>query len=393
MSFDLNKPLGRKSSEKRPLCVRVSFRLSFNLLFYFCIIVLSIYIYASNWLVDVVDNTEKYFFIREIPEVVNPVSYAVHADVNIEESMDIIKRENDDGRDQKDSSLVNRIIGQYVDASSIVDSIPDVQDKLGSVLSKEDLVEKSDRGYLPIRGKDGSSSFEYYANTCPRFDGARIAIVVSGLGISQTGTQRAIDVLPKNITLSFASNGNSLKRWMQEARIKGHEILLQVPMESFGESSEEDDPYTLRVRHSPKVLLDHLYRSLERMKNYIGVMNYRGDMFLSDKSSSEVVFKDLAKRGLMFFDDGISARNFTKELASRVGLPYAIADFYLDDRLDHDSISKKIRDLENLAHKSGKAIGIAVAFDESIEIISRWIQKTYARNDISVVPLSCLVKD
>ena len=39
-----------------------------------------------------------------------------------------------------------------------------------------------------------------------------IAIVVGGLGLSQTGTPNAIDKLPAEVTLAFAPYGNSLQR-------------------------------------------------------------------------------------------------------------------------------------------------------------------------------------
>ena len=39
---------------------------------------------------------------------------------------------------------------------------------------------------------------------------AGVAIVLGGLGLSQTGTQRAIRELPGEVTLAFAASGNSL---------------------------------------------------------------------------------------------------------------------------------------------------------------------------------------
>ncbi|WP_275428417.1 divergent polysaccharide deacetylase family protein, partial [Enterobacter cloacae] len=56
---------------------------------------------------------------------------------------------------------------------------------------------------------------------------------MGGLGMSQTGTQQAIAMLPAEVTLAFAPEGNSLIRWMQTARQNGHELLMQVPLEPF----------------------------------------------------------------------------------------------------------------------------------------------------------------
>src|SRR5690606_25577367 len=95
------------------------------------------------------------------------------------------------------------------------------------------LIEDSEIGPLPTRGEDGRRPFDAYARPWSGARGARVAIVIGGLGVSQSGTQRAIEQLPPEVTLAFASGGNSLDRWMQAARREGHEVLMQVPLEPF----------------------------------------------------------------------------------------------------------------------------------------------------------------
>ncbi len=80
----------------------------------------------------------------------------------------------------------------------------------------------------------------------------RVAIVIGGLGLSQTGTQSAIDKLPPEVELAFASNGNSLDRWMQAARRAGHEILMQVPLEPFDYPNVDPGRNTLTVDATPE---------------------------------------------------------------------------------------------------------------------------------------------
>ena len=95
------------------------------------------------------------------------------------------------------------------------------------------VIEDTQEGRLPVRGANGERAFDIYARPWSGARGARVAIIVGGLGLSQTGSQYAIRTLPEEITLAFASNGNSLQRWMQEARRQGHEILLQIPFEPY----------------------------------------------------------------------------------------------------------------------------------------------------------------
>ena len=73
------------------------------------------------------------------------------------------------------------------------------------------------------------------------------SIVVGGLGLSQTGTQKAIETLPEDVTLAFAPYGSSLQRWVDKAREDGHEVLLQIPLEPIDYPQENPGEHTLLV--------------------------------------------------------------------------------------------------------------------------------------------------
>ncbi|MDP3898250.1 MAG: divergent polysaccharide deacetylase family protein, partial [Mesorhizobium sp.] len=51
-----------------------------------------------------------------------------------------------------------------------------------------DLIEQSETGPLPIRAADGRRPFDAYAGAWSGSRGAKVAIVIGGLGLSQTGT-------------------------------------------------------------------------------------------------------------------------------------------------------------------------------------------------------------
>ncbi len=101
------------------------------------------------------------------------------------------------------------------------------------------------------------------------------SIVVGGLGLSQTGTQRAIRLLPASVTLAFAATGNSLQRWMQEARRGGHELLVQVPFEPFDYPANNPGRDTLLINSSETQNLARLHNAMATITNYTGIMNYQ----------------------------------------------------------------------------------------------------------------------
>jgi polysaccharide deacetylase 2 family uncharacterized protein YibQ len=255
-----------------------------------------------------------------------------------------------------------------------------------------DLIEETDVGRLPVVGADGLRPMDQYARPWSGARGTRVAIVISGLGLSQTGSQRAIQQLPPGVTLAFAASGNSLQRWMQEARRKGHEILLQVPLEPFDYSADNHLPGTLLTTSSPKENLARLHQALAKITNYTGLMNYQGGRYLSDEKALQPVLRDVAKRGLLFLDDGTSSLSKTGTVSDAVELPHAFADVVLDGQLQTQSILRKLDELGRIADRKGTAIGVAAAFDESIDAVRQWAEEATQRG-VEIVGVSAIVRD
>lgn len=264
------------------------------------------------------------------------------------------------------------------------------QDPRVAMRPNEDLLEDSPFGKLPIVSADGLKPMDQYARPWSGARGTRIAIVVGGLGLSQTGTQKAIKELPPEVTLGFAATGNSLQRWMQEGRREGHEILLQIPFEPFGYPGTDPGSDTLLVSDPAKINLERLHRSMAKITNYTGVMNYLGARFMADDKALEPVLRDIGQRGLLFLDDGSSAQSRTGVIAKAVSTPVGFADLQLDDQVNETAILRKLDDLERIGRRNGSAIGVASAFDESVAAISKWSVEAAARG-IEIVGVSALV--
>ncbi len=254
------------------------------------------------------------------------------------------------------------------------------------------LIEDSATGPLPKRAADGRRPFDVYARPWSGARGARVAIVIGGLGVSQTGTQSAIAALPPEVTLAFASGGNSLDRWMQTARREGHEIVMQVPLEPFDYPEVDPGRNTLTVDAAPEENRDRLYRALSRITNYTGVMNYMGARFVADEAAMRPFLGELGRRGLMFLDDGSSAKSLGPELAGSQRVPYAAADLTIDGERDRGAILKRLDEAERTARAQGQAIAIGSAFDVTVEAVRQWIGEA-KRRGIEIVPVSALARD
>jgi len=254
------------------------------------------------------------------------------------------------------------------------------------------LLEDTENGPLPIRAADGRRPFDVYARPWSGARGARIAIVIGGLGVSQTGTQEAISALPPEVTLAFASQGNSIGRWMQEGRRTGHEIIMQVPLEPFDYPNVNPGRHTLTVDASPDANIDNLHWTLSRTTNYTGVMNYMGARFTSDAQAMQPLMTELAKRGLLYLDDGTSARSVASQLAQESGVPFIAADTVIDAVQDRNAILDKLDQLERTARAKGVAVGTGSAFGMTVEAVRSWAAEA-RRRGIEIVPISAVAQD
>ena len=254
------------------------------------------------------------------------------------------------------------------------------------------LIEASDTGPLPIRSADGRRPFDVYARPWSGSRGARVAIVIGGLAVSQTGTQAAIAKLPPEVTLAFAPQGNSIGRWMQAARQSGHEIVMQVPLEPFDYPNVNPGRNTLTVAGTADENLKNLHWALSRTTNYTAVMNYMGARFSADATAMGPFMSELGKRGLAYVDDGSSARSLAADLALKDGVPFIAGDTAIDAVQDRGAILKKLDGLEATARAKGFAVGIGSAFDLTVDTVSTWVAEAKKRG-IEIVPISAVAID
>jgi polysaccharide deacetylase 2 family uncharacterized protein YibQ len=251
------------------------------------------------------------------------------------------------------------------------------------------LTEPSAFGPLPRIGPDGSLPRNAYAGRMPPLAAGlpRVAIVVGGLGLSQTGTQSAIQALPEGVTLAFAPYGSSLQRWVDQARSEGHEVLLQIPMEPLSYPQENPGEHTLRVSADPAAMRRDLAWNLGRMTSYAGVMNYMGAGFTANERALAGFLGEVGARGLFFLDDGTSDESRADSVGENLRVPVLAADAVIDTERSPAAVGRALDALEALARERGFATGIATAFPGSVAAIADWASSAAGRG-IALVPVS-----
>lgn len=253
------------------------------------------------------------------------------------------------------------------------------------------LVERTRHGLLPKIGPDGATPAQVYARPLgPAPAGkpaGRIAILVGGLGISQSSTSEAIARLPGPVSLAFAPYGAELEKTVQRARSEGHEVFLQVPMEPFDYPDNDPGPHTLLTGQKGSDNLDRLQWVLGRFSGYVGIVNFLGGRLTADDMALTPLLRELAGRGLMVVDDGSSPRSLLASAAARAQIPALKADLSLDTVPRPEIIDKELQRLETLARDQGAAVATASALPVTVERITRWARTLEGKN-LALVPIS-----
>lgn len=239
-------------------------------------------------------------------------------------------------------------------------------------------------GSLPIIGADGRTSSKAYARPFKSDGRPKIALIVRGLGLNARITQQAIDALPPETTLSFVPYADGLQTWVNIARAKGHEVLLEVPMEPLDYPDNDPGPQGLMSANPPAENAKRLEWVMGRTTGYFGLTNYLGSKFIGSDEGMNALFDVLRQRGLAFIDDGTA---FT-----RVGdVQRASADRVVDgQQLSADSIGKQLEGLELAAKQNGQALGVGSAYPVTIDQLARWSREASARG-FQLAPASAVM--
>jgi polysaccharide deacetylase 2 family uncharacterized protein YibQ len=263
----------------------------------------------------------------------------------------------------------------------------------GGAAGDAKLLETTRHGQIPRVSAEGARPLVAYAQ--PAAEGSansnmpRIALVVTGLGISATSTGEALK-LPRAVSFAFAPYGADLERIASRARGEGHEVLLQLPMEPFDYPDNDPGPQTLLTSLATEQNLDRMHWLMSRFQGYVGVANYMGARFTANDSAFAPMLREVAKRGLMYLDDGSSPRSLAGQIAVANGLPFAKASVVLDAVPTPNEIDRALLRLESMARDSGVVVGVASALPVSIGRIAKWAKAAESRGFL-LVPISATV--
>jgi polysaccharide deacetylase 2 family uncharacterized protein YibQ len=269
-------------------------------------------------------------------------------------------------------------------------AIIEVDEALGRAPAAADrrLLENSKFGPLPRLAADGARPSAVYARpfaeTAMNRGAPRIAVFVGGVGLDSQTTDAAISRLPPAVSLGLAPYGADLAQVAARARGAGHELWLQAPMEGLG---ADPGPHTLKTGVSAADNENALHWLMARFSGYVGIENYLGAKFTADPGAVSPILAEIARRGLLYLDDGSSALSKVQELAPGLDLKAARADVIAVG--DPSAIDAALAAAEDLARRRGAAILVASALPATLDHVVPWA-KALEGKGFALAPVSAL---
>ena len=215
----------------------------------------------------------------------------------------------------------------------------------------------------------------------PPTSGAKIAIVVRGLGLSQSATDAAITKLPAAVTLAFSPYARNLKGWVERAKAAGHEVLVEVPLESKDFPAQDPGPLGLLTTLELKDNAERLDAIIKASSGAIGVFDAMGTKFRESDPHISPMFAKLKEQNLFYVQGSPGIR------VGEATVPTATADVVLDERPFRAAIDARLDYAERLARYQGSTIAALSAKPVSFERLVLWLDQATKRG-IVLAPIS-----
>jgi polysaccharide deacetylase 2 family uncharacterized protein YibQ len=255
------------------------------------------------------------------------------------------------------------------------------------------LQEPGPHGPLPRIGPDGRTPIRAYGHPFDRTDQRpRIGLVVGGLGMNAAVTEEAIRRLPAAVTLAFSPYAARIDFLLDQARGKGMELLVALPLEPAGHPTINNaGNRALLTRLSPAENRDHLEWALSRFGGYVGAVGalgpMRGERFAEFAETLHPVQDALRGRGLLYVDPRPGARPPERAWGRSV-------DIVVDEPATRGEIERKLNALERLARERGTAGALGYAGEASPVLVDRiavWAGGVEGRG-LALAPVSAMIR-
>jgi len=184
---------------------------------------------------------------------------------------------------------------------------------------------------------------------------ARLAIILDDLGNDRVVAEE-IFALSYPLTISVLPEHPHSREIAEEARRRGYQVMLHLPMQSVAnQKPEARELHPGMSRDDVAALVNH---SLQSVPDVVGVNNHQGSQSTADTALMNALMPVLRAHQLFYVDSRTTAATVAFDTAQRLGVPSGFRTVpFLDDVAEPSAVRKQLQ----LALRGAKNKGAAIA--------------------------------
>lgn len=249
----------------------------------------------------------------------------------------------------------------------------------------EDLLDKKNATSLPKISATSVQPWQYYGKIFRRQNQfPLVAIIITGIGHSKHEMELAF-TLDDRVGLSFSPYARSIASWTTASRLTGHEMYVDLPLQTAGYPNDDPGPYSILVTRSNTENLKNLMWAMSRFQGYVGMVAPLGEVVTHSADSFNILREEMAHRGVMFLNAREPAMKDNEKQDKR-RLTEMNTDVWIDEELSEMAIQARLATLEQIAQRNGFAIGVARSYPLSMLQIKSWSEGLASRSIVLAPP-------
>jgi polysaccharide deacetylase 2 family uncharacterized protein YibQ len=187
----------------------------------------------------------------------------------------------------------------------------------------------------------------------------RLAIILDDVG-NDRGAAKAIFAMHYPLTLAILPKQTHSQEIAEQARRRGYEVMLHLPMQSIGR--ERREAQELRGGMSRAQVSQLVTQFLEEVPGVAGVNNHQGSESTADGGLMAELMPVLQQRKLFYVDSRTNAATVAYDTAQKFGVRAAFRNVpFLDDEEGVGAVRKQIKIAIEVAAKQKDAVAIGHA--------------------------------
>ena len=248
------------------------------------------------------------------------------------------------------------------------------------------LFEETSYGRLPVAKSPAETPFSVYKKPfILNRNQPYIAVVVKDFGLSRDLSMKMIKDLPSSVSFILSPYSSNPDGWVEKARADGHEVWLNMPVETNDFPLKDPGSKGLLTRVSLQYNQDRLGWLLGRTTGYTGVAIFTDSALDNAGAMFKNIARSIFRRGLGFLELN-PADSYYNDLAREEGIARAQNSATIDFlKINSPALKQSMFRIDG----NGGDIIVVAPTANNIDVLKSWIN-TLQNQGIQSAPVSAV---